>query len=140
VFKEFFHDYRLNDGFITSDEDYKNRILTVDTKTINPNKTFTWYFQDFKVPKGEGNKDKPPSKRQINNIIKKLCNKPKDVNGVDYKYNFSAKSEGKVKSACEAEAGKPVTLRNTRSYFNKVLQAIGSDFALTIMNELAGVD
>ncbi len=66
-----------------------------------------------------------------------ICIPTRSMGTRDY---FSAKSEGKVKNDCEAEAGKQVTLRNTRSYFNKVLQAIGSDFALTIMNELAGVD
>ena len=139
VFKEFIHDYRLNDGFITGEDDYRNDILTVDTNTINPNKTFTWYFQDFKIPKGEGNTGKPPSQTQINNLIKKLCNKPTDVHIKDYEYNFSG-TRGKVEKDCKAEAGRQVTLRNTRSYFNKVLQTIGSDFALTIMNELAGVD
>jgi hypothetical protein len=139
VFREFFHDYRLNEGFNTSDEDYKNDILTVGTNPINPNKTFTWYFQDFKIPKGAGNTGKPPSQTQINNLIKKLCNKPTDVHLKDYEYNFSAK-RGKVEKDCKAEAGKQVTLRNTQSYFNKVLQAIGSDFALTIKDELLGVD
>ena len=78
-FREFFHDYRLNDEFIIDKLAYKDLILTVGESPTKTNTIFTWYYQDFNIPKGTGNKGKAPSQKQIENVRKKLCKKPKDV-------------------------------------------------------------
>ncbi len=139
IFREFFHDYRMNDDFITSNPNYKNEILSVPGSIAKTNKIFTWYFQDFKTPKGANNAAAAPKKQQVDNLSKKLCNKPTDVRINDYKYNFK-NTRPTVEKNCGDKAKTQVELRNTESYFNEVLDMIGSEFAKTVKEELVGVD
>lgn len=146
VLREFFHDYRLNDDFITSDSVNKSKILLIKGKTTKTNKIFTWYYQDFDSPAGKGtgtigkgtsNKGHGPSTKQIENIRIKFCKKPKDFKVKDYAYNFG-KTRKAVEKKCLEKAETQVGLRNTRSYFTEVLDIIGNDFALTVKQELLG--
>ena len=139
IYREFFHDYRLNDAFITGDPDYKNLILAVGQPPTETNAIFTWYYQDFDAPKGLDNKATAPSERRLKTLRAKLCRKPTDVGIKDYEYNFK-NTRPTVEKNCVAKAGTQVTLRNTRSYFTEILDIIGSDFALAIKNELAGIE
>lgn len=75
----------------------------------------------------------------MTNLIKKLCNKPRDARIEDYQYNFG-KTRKTVENKCRTKANDQVTLRNTKSYFVEVLDIIGNDFALAVKNELLGVE
>ena len=140
IYREFFHDLRMNDKFITADDVHKGEILDVDDKIAKTNQIFTWYFHDFTTPKGTGNAGKAPTKTRLNTLKNKLCAKPTDAREQDYRYNFQYKTSKAVTSNCNKIVDGQVTLRNTKSYFAEVLTLVGSDFALKIKDELAGLD
>lgn len=141
VMKEFFHDLRLNDSFITHDPGNKNLILQVDPIVLtSTNKIFTWYFQDFNVPKGSKlNRDPAPSQKRIDTIRERLCKKPGDVVQTDYKFMFG-RTHSALKNDCELTIKKQLSLRNTRSYFTEILEVIASDFAKQFKEELSEIE
>ncbi|MCE2572818.1 hypothetical protein [Motilimonas eburnea] len=140
VYREFFHDYRLNRHFITQDPNHKSLILEVGDTVYKPSHKLLWLFQDFKVPNGTRNKGQPPTPRQLENFIAKACKKPTDVASADLQYNFSQSSESLLKADCEKEAKSYVELRNTRSYFTELLDVIGSELAIAVKEELLDVE
>jgi hypothetical protein len=137
--REFFHDYRLNEAFLTADLKNRAQILRVDSATTKTNKKFTWYFQDFNTPKGANNNKAAPNEKQVDDARIKLCKNPKNVQPTDYQYNFKH-NQATVAKDCKDTANTQVTLRNTKSYFTEVLDLIGSEFAQTVKEELLGVD
>jgi hypothetical protein len=140
IYREFFHDFRLNDEFITTTPSDKDEILNVEQRVAKTNQIFTWYFQDFTTPKGAGNAGVAPTKTRLNTLKKKLCRKPTDVREKDYRYNFKYATSKAVQNNCTNKVATQVELRNTKSYFTEVLDFVGSDFALTIKDELAGIE
>ena len=139
VFREFFHDYRLNDEFITTSPSDKGEIFDVTGHEAKTNQIFSWYYQYYAKPKGVNNQAEGPKAKQVDNLKKKLCNKPRDARIEDYQYNFG-KTRKTVENKCRTKANDQVILRDTKSYFVEVLDIIGNDFALAVKNELAGVE
>lgn len=140
IYREFFHDIRLNDDFITTSLSDKGEILDVVGQVAKTNQIFTWYFQDFTSPKGTGNAGKAPTKARLKTLKTKLCKKPTDVREQDYRYNFKYATSKAVENNCSKKVETQVELRNTKSYFTEVLDWVGSDFALAIKDELAGIE
>lgn len=139
VFREYFHDYRLNDEFITQILENKNKILKDTGYTGKTNQIFTWYYHDYTTPKGTKNKDPAPEEKQLKTMRKKLCNKPADFGVKSYQGNFG-KARKDVNKQCLAAADKRIMLFNTRDYFTEVLKLVGNDFASDILNELSGIE
>ncbi|RHW74803.1 Ig-like domain-containing protein [Colwellia sp. RSH04] len=141
VFREFFHDYRLNNEFITNDSVDKTNILKIsETVTTKTNKILTWYYQDYDIPKGTKNLAKAPSEKQVANLAKKLCNKPTDFRIEDYQFNFVLSTRKAVENKCRNLATPRVKLLNTKAYLVEVLDTIGSDFAKDFKDELTGIE
>ena len=139
VFREFFHDYRLNDEFITQDPTNKKNILDVLGHPAKTNQIFTWYYQDYKTPKGTKNTAIAPTESQLKTMRKKLCKKPTDFGVKSYQGNFG-KAQSAVNKQCLSAVDKSVTLFNTKDYFVEVLKLVGNDFALDIVDELSGIE
>jgi len=143
--REFFHDYRLNKDFITSNSVYKKEILGKDNsgKPISPNENLVWYYQDFGSSTASA-QNRGPSLQDIVKTRNKLCGLPKGFERESLQYNFAPNTSvvGPMttkQADCSRKVSDWVKMGNTRSYFSRVLEAVGSDLADQIRIQFAAI-
>jgi hypothetical protein len=109
-FRQFFHDMRLNDGFINRE----TRDLIVPSGQTN--KKYTWYFQDFKTNTGS----KSPIANDEKTARDEFCKPPLGVVSAKllYRYNFVGGPKT-IQNLCKAQTSN-ISLRDTKSYFEEI--------------------
>ena len=115
-YRQFFHDLRLNEGFINADNLSK---ITGGDEFHMGNAGFFWYFQDFKQTPTSS---MPPKVTDEALARKEFCKLPRGLGDIEgfYRHNLSLS----VKAAgtkCKVVVNTSVSLRDTKSYFEQYL-------------------
>ncbi|WP_147361096.1 hypothetical protein [Colwellia sp. RSH04] len=135
-YREFFHDMRLNSGFINVLN--KDAILSAPNSTEN--QQVTWYFHEYKTPKGTANLAKAPDKARLKQVQGWLCATPEGEGKRYIKDNFAFGTSSALQQKCAGLTKDRVMLRNTYSYFKQLLEYVGSDEALEFYEDLKNID
>ncbi len=127
-YRQFYHDMRLNDKFISSG----NRRKILDDGKWVGNKQYYWYFHEFSTKKGN-----PPGSKEETNARKWLCQSPEGVTRDFFDSNFKTTvSQGVAEQLCGSLAFSRIELRDTQSYITELLEPYAAELNIKDFVEL----
>ncbi|WP_444914063.1 hypothetical protein [Microbulbifer sp. TRSA007] len=122
-YRQFFHDLRLNNIFLTADSVNRDLITPVSLG-MTPNSQYTWYFQNWTSSTYKGT---APTVTEEKKAQDWLCYKPNIPNIKRYYDENLAQNSSATKTACRMTSSQRIILRDTTSYFTDIVVRLNDE-------------